>query len=311
MKTPKILKITDHNYPTLLKQIYNSPKLLFYKGNIEILKKTCISIVGTRKYSDYGKFITEKIVEELSELDIAIVSGLAIGIDTIAHKSALKNSLPTIAILGSGINNIYPKENHSFAQELIKNNLLLSEFPDQDEPNKTTFPQRNRIVSGLSVATIIIEAPERSGALITAKLALDQGREIFVTPGDIDRENSLGVLRLLQRGGAYPISSGEDIIQVLKTQPYLFDYDDCIKKENSSPSPSPSPPPQTLLKPEALYKLTKEQETLLKTIPPRRHSSLDDIHKKTSLTTSEILSILSILEIKGIITTSCGKYLRK
>ncbi len=295
----------NHNsYPYLLKQIHSAPQKLYYKGNIKLLKKTCLSIVGTRKYSQYGAFTTNKIVKELSVLDIAIVSGLAKGIDTIAHKAAIENSLPTIAVLGSGIDNIYPKENSSLAEKLIKKNLILSEYPEKEEPKKTNFPQRNRIVSGLSVATIVIEAPKKSGALITAQLALEQGREIFVVPGDIDRRNSTGILHLLQKGSAYPISSGEDVIEILKIQPYLFDYNNCKRDK----------PPKHLTKKQKtdkIYNFTAEESAILKSMPLHRKISLDKIKKKTALETSTILSTLSILEIKNLICTKDGKYLRR
>jgi DNA processing protein len=302
-KKEKILTISNAKYPALLKEIYNPPRTLFYRGELKTLEKTCISIVGTRKYSDYGEMMTQKIVEELAVLDIAIVSGLAKGIDTIAHKAALQNKLPTIAVLGSGINNIYPAENLKLSKEIEKNGLILSEYEDLREPLPLHFPQRNRIVSGLSIATIVIEAPEKSGALITAKLALDQGREIFVVPGDIDRENTEGILRLLQNGGAYPISSGKDVIDVLRRQPHLFkmDFSKSTKPTKNTKKELPTPD----------YKLTPEQEKIFLSLPRRRKIGLEQIQKKTALPPEKILAALSILEIQGLISTKDGKYLRK
>lgn len=298
-----ILKITDQSYPYLLRQIYDPPQKLFYKGNLKVLSNTCIGIVGTRKFSDYGEEMTEKIIEELSVLNIAIISGLAKGIDTIAHKSAIKFNLPTIAVLGSGLDNIYPKENRSLANEIAKNSLLISEYEPQTEPLDFHFPLRNRIISGLSIATIVIEGPVKSGALITAKLALEQNREVFVVPGDIDRENSLGPLKLLQRGEAYPISSGKDVIEILKIQPHLFNY-------NSTPNQSNSKQSNKKMQ-ENVYNLTKEEYKILNIIPRNRSISLDEIKKKVEIPINTILSIISILEIKDLIKTNNGKFSRK
>lgn len=295
-----ILKITDQSYPYLLRQIYDPPQKLFYKGNLKILSNTCIGIVGTRKFSDYGEEMTERIIEELSVLNIAIVSGLAKGIDTIAHKSAIKFNIPTIAVLGSGLENIYPPENKKLFYEIEKNGLVLSEYEPQEEPVDFHFPQRNRIISGLSIAIIVIECPIKSGALITAKLALEQNREVFVVPGDIDRENSLGSLKLLQKGEAYPISSGKDVIEILKIQPHLFSY-------NSNPHQSIPKQPNKKMQ-DNIYNLTEEERKILKVIPCHRGISLDEIKKKTEIPTSMILSIISILEIKELIKTNDGKF---
>ncbi len=287
------IKIRDTNYPYLLREIYNSPKELFYRGDLRVLQKTCISIVGTRKNTEYGERMTRSIIENISALDICIVSGLAAGIDTIAHKAALELNLPTIAVLGSGINNIYPKQNQNLAQRIEQNGLILSEYPEETEPINYHFPQRNRIVSGLSVATIVIEAPKRSGALITAKLALDQGRDIFALPGDVDREKSLGAIHLIQHCSAYPICSGFDVIEVLKKQPHLF--------------PSKEQPK----KPEIQYNLSPEEKEVLSVISKSRMTKLGQIYRKTNIEIQTLLGILSILEIKGIVLSSSDKYRQK
>jgi DNA processing protein len=280
--------------PAHLQEVYDPPNGLYYKGKTDCLGKTCISIVGTRKYTDYGEFMTQNIVEELAVLDIAIVSGLAKGIDTIAHEAALKNGIPTIAVLGSGLENIYPRENERLAHEITRTGLLLSEYEPYGEPLKYNFPQRNRIISGLSVATIVIEAPEKSGALITARFALEQGREIFVVPGDVDRPNSKGILNLLQRGGAYPITSGQDVIEQLKIQPHLF------PAEKSQEKPKELP-----------YKFTPDEQKIIENMQKRRPITLEELARKSPQPTEKILATLSILEIKGLITTKDGKYLRK
>lgn len=306
------LTIHDKIYPNLLKQTYKPPQTLFYRGNINALNKPCISIVGTRRNTDYGEYATEQIIKDLSVLDIAIVSGLAKGIDTIAHRAALKYNLKTIAVLGSGINNIYPRENINLVKEIEKDGLILSEYNDLTPSHKYFFPQRNRIISGLSLATIIIEAPEKSGALITADFALEQGREVYTVPGDIDRLTSLGCNRLLQKSAAYPITSGKDVIEMLKKQPHLpiTNRQDFLQpksvvnsfsntiKENSEKSLN-------------LFNLSPEEQQILFIIPAnKRGITFDQIMEKSLMPISEILTILSLLELKGIITSAGEKYSR-
>ncbi|MBD3330166.1 DNA-protecting protein DprA [Candidatus Peregrinibacteria bacterium] len=284
-----MIEISSELYPNLLKNIYDPPHRLFYRGNLDLLNKSAISIVGTRSYSEYGKSVCKKIIEELSILDIVIVSGLAIGIDAIAHSEALKNGLPTIAVLGSGINNIYPVANAGLAEKISNRGLIISEYPGSTEAQKYHFPKRNRIVSGLSIATLVIEAPLKSGALITARMALEQGREVFVVPGDIEKKNSEGILDLLQKGGAYPIKSGREIIELLNLVP--------AKK-----------PKLTEVSP--LLKLNNLEKLVIASISAFRKTSISQVLKKTGLSIEQILSILSILEVKGLIRNLDGKYLR-
>lgn len=291
-KAYNILKLSQKDYPHLLKQLHKPPKQLYYKGNIKNLDLTCIAIVGTRRYSEYGKYVTRKIIEELSFYKVAIVSGLARGIDTIAHKTSLENSTPTIAVLGSGINNIYPPTNKKLAKKIEKNGLVISEHPDIAPPLKHHFPQRNRIISGISLATLVIEAPEKSGALITARFALEQSREVFVTPGDIDRHNSKGTLQLLQRGAAYPISSGHEIIEALRLQPKLPDI---LQSENT----------------DAPSTLTKQEELIVSNLSKTSGTTIDQIHNKTNFPLQNILTTLSLLEIKNLIKIKDGNYYRK
>ena len=210
----------DKKYPKLLKEIPQAPFSFYIKGKIPE-KMPLIAVVGTRKISSYGKIVTEKIVQELIKYNFVIVSGLAYGIDTIAHQSALKNQGKTVAILGSGINNIFPLTNQKLAEQITKNGALISEYSLNTYPLKPYFPWRNRIISGLCLATIIIEAPERSGALITARFALEQNREVFAIPGSILNENSVGSHNLIKQG-AKLVSQIEDILEELKFTYSLF-----------------------------------------------------------------------------------------
>ncbi|MDD3098509.1 MAG: DNA-processing protein DprA [Candidatus Pacebacteria bacterium] len=216
LKEEKIdfIQTIDKKFPPLLKEINYAPFGIYIKGDIPI-QQPFIAIVGTRKVSPYGKLVTEKIVQELTKYNFVIVSGLANGVDTIAHKTALENKGKTIAILGSGIKNIFPLTNRKLAQEITKNGALISEYSLRAPALKQYFPWRNRIISGLCLATIVIEAPEKSGALITARFALEQNREIFATPGSIFNKNSSGTHNLIKQG-AKLVSQIEDILEELK-----------------------------------------------------------------------------------------------
>lgn len=207
------LSLTSPFYPNLLKQITDPPPFLFYKGNLNLFeKKKIISVVGTRTPSKYGEETVEKLISPLVKEDWVIVSGLAKGIDTFAHQSAMKHNGQTIAVIGGGFYHLYPKENIRLSEEISEKHLILSEFPPTITPQKWHFPMRNRIISGLSLGTIIIQAKKRSGSLITAQLALEQNREVFAVPGSIFDPNYEGTNELIQQG-AKLIMKADDIIE--------------------------------------------------------------------------------------------------
>ena len=209
------ISIENMGYPEQLKEIYNPPLKLYVLGNKEILKQGGIAIVGTRKATEYGKKVALQISRKLSETGINIISGLAIGIDSSAHLGTLyENSVgKTIAVLGSSIDKIYPKENVELARQIIKfGGCIISEYPLGTETIKSNFPQRNRIISGLSKGVLVIEAGEKSGALITADFALEQGREVFAVPGNIDGAHSKGTNNLIKEG-AKLVTSYEEILE--------------------------------------------------------------------------------------------------
>lgn len=209
----KKISLQEKEYPQLLKEIYNPPKALYYQGQLSAKEKYPLAVVGTRKMSAYGRRVTEFLVKELVRRGFTIISGLALGIDGIAHQTALKENGRTIAVLGSGLNNIYPFKHKKLAQKIIQSNgLIISEYSPETRPSKWTFPARNRIVAGLSLGTLVIEAPEKSGALITARFALEQGREVFAVPGDINKNNYQGCHKLIKMG-AKPVTKPEDILE--------------------------------------------------------------------------------------------------
>lgn len=207
-----LLTIFDNEYPACLSKIYDPPWVLYLKGNRSLLKSNCISVVGTRNPSPYGIDIIKAIIPVLIKNNWTIVSGLALGIDAEAHKISIKEKGNTIAVLGSGVNQIYPASNLSLASEMAISQLLLSEFPPYRKAEKWHFPLRNRIISGLSKGTVIIEAKERSGSLITAEQALEQGRDVFAVPGSIFEPRSQGTNRLIQQG-AKLVLTAEDIME--------------------------------------------------------------------------------------------------
>ena len=216
LKEEKInfLCFKDHLYPKILKNIFDPPIVLYFKGNINLLTKKCLAVVGSREHSDYGELVINSILTSELTKNLVIVSGLALGIDTLAHQKTLENQGETIAVLGSSLekSNIYPLQNKSLAENIIKNNgLLISEFPLNTKPWRRNFPLRNRIISGLSQAVLIIEAKKRSGSLITAYHALEQGREIMAVPGSVLSNFSVGTNYLIS-AGAKLIQSDKDIL---------------------------------------------------------------------------------------------------
>jgi DNA processing protein len=207
------IDIFDATYPALLKEISHPPLVLYAKGNVDVLNKFLFAIVGTRIPTLYGISMAEELSYKLSSLGLVIVSGLARGIDTAAHRGAIKTG-ETVAVLGSGLLNIYPPENKSLAEQIISKGVIISEFPLKQPPLKENFPRRNRIISGLSKGVLIIEAALRSGALITAHHALEQNREVFALPGKADSPLSKGT-HLLIKEGAKLVDSIEDIVEEL------------------------------------------------------------------------------------------------
>jgi DNA processing protein len=208
----KILTIYDSGYPKRLLQIYDPPIVLYYKGEILPEDEEAIGVVGTRKVTGYGKAVTEKITRELVEAGLTIVSGLARGVDSIAHKVALESKGRTIAVLGGGLNSIFPPENQRLSLQIQGSGAVITEFPPSYPSLPGNFPGRNRIISGLSIGVVITEAAEDSGSLITARYALEQGREVFAVPGPITSSLSEGPTALL-KNGAKLVTKGEDITE--------------------------------------------------------------------------------------------------
>ena len=222
----KKIFIDEKLYPKKLKEISAPPSVLYTEGNLELLKKYSIAIIGSRQASDNGKKLTEKFSSELSNCGITVISGLARGIDTIAHTYSYNQKGKTIAVLGSGFNKIFPPENIDLYKKILEEDgLIVSEYPPNTEADSLKFPERNRIISGLSNGIIVIEAKSRSGTSITAKFAKEQHKPVFVLPHEIDSPHGIGTNRLLKKG-AIPITDTADVLDKLK----LTEFKEIYKK---------------------------------------------------------------------------------
>jgi len=280
-----ILTYWDAAYPARLKKIYDPPVFLFYKGNPQYLNVPALAVVGTRRPSGYGRMITEKFTRELTRQGLAIVSGLARGVDTIAHKTALKNQGLTIAVLGNGLDQIYPPENRPVYEDIMKKGIIISEYPMATKPDAVNFPKRNRIISGLSLGVLVCEAGEKSGALLTALYANDQNREVFAVPGSVISEKSVGCNTLIKKG-AKLVQTIQDILEELKGQ-LRFSFTNMQEEKTAPVLKGPAKKIFELLSSEPLH--------------------IDKIAFDAGLAPAEALSILLTLELKGLIRQLAGK----
>lgn len=272
----QILCLDDENYPPLLKQVTDAPPFLYARGQKDIFKKSAIAIVGSRKMSSYGKQIAHEWAEQLSRQGIVIVSGLALGIDSEAHESVVKADRTTVAVLGSGLDQISPQTNQRLADSITKQGALISEFAPGTIANEFTFPRRNRIISGLSIATLVIEAGEKSGALITASLALDQNREVFAVPGNIQSQYSKGTNALIAKGEAKLVTSPDEILEELGWQK------NSVKEKKRQ------------------IQLTEAEQKvyeLLEGIP----RSVNEIVRSATFQAPELSALLTMMEMKGVV----------
>lgn len=280
------IKHGDKEYPKPLGQIHDFPKILYCRGNLGLLKKACFAVVGTRKLTPYGKEAAQNMVRGLVQAGFVIVSGLALGIDSVAHQTTLDSGGKTIAVFGTPLNKTYPPENSKLAQSILDNDgLLISEYPSGYPGLRENFAIRDRIVSGLSKGVLVIEAHDKSGALITANCAIDQNRDVFAVPGNIFSSNSFGPNSLIKKG-AKLVTSPQDILDEYGSNLKLFE------EERSTIS-------------------TKDpiQKIILAILDKNETVFIDDIIRESKIETSKVIASLSVLEIKGLIkNTGNGKY---
>ena len=329
----RILTFGEEQYPVRLRNIPDPPLVLYYKGRLPDLDGVpAIGVVGTRKASAYGMTTARQLGWQIAKCGGAVVSGLAMGIDGAAMEGALMAGGIVVGVLGCGPEQIYPKSNRHLFAEVEDNGCILSEYPPGTPPNKWNFPRRNRIISGLSSGVLVVEAPEKSGSLITARLAAEQGRDVFVVPGNVDLPTFEGSYRLL-REGAVPVNSGWDILSE-----YEGLYPDKLRRDMTTlprermeekvaqspikPQKIPNvrhdgekerkitidkaPPTPYIDLNETLPKLTEEERTLVNALRsgPRQ---ADDVIAETGLTTGKFLAAMTMLEIKGIVKRLPGK----
>jgi len=280
-----VLTIEDALYPENLKTIHYPPPVLYFKGTILESDKNSISIVGSRKATYYGKMVAEKISKDLALAGLTIISGMARGIDTAAHKGALSVSGRTIAVLGCGIDHIYPPENRRLAQEIQESGAVISEFSLSTLPERQNFPRRNRVISGLSLGTVVVEAAEKSGALITADFALEQGREVFAIPGNINSPLSNGSHNLIKQG-AKLVENYQDILEEIHIVLPQKTAEKEIVKENTS--------------------LTEEEKIIYRIIA-KEPTQIDEIIGVSKLSAGKVSEILLNLELKDLIKEIEGK----
>lgn len=286
----KVITLNDEIYPQRLREIYDPPPILYMRGELKKEDELAVAIVGSRKTSPYGRWVTEKISQELASQGITIVSGMARGIDSVAHLGALSAGGRTIAVLGCGVDRVYPSENRVLFKRIIEHGAVLSEFPMGSPPDGSHFPKRNRIISGLSIGVVVVEASEESGSLITAHYALEQGREVFAVPGNIGTKGSRGT-HLLIRQGAKLIESSGDILEEILPQ-WKMEKEKLKEHEPSGPE----------LTPEERQIYEQMGETPL---------HIDTIIRESGLDPGKVSSLLLNLELKGLIIQWPGKCFSK
>ncbi|OIO36207.1 MAG: DNA protecting protein DprA [Candidatus Omnitrophica bacterium CG1_02_46_14] len=283
-----IISLLDPEYPEELREIYDAPMVLYVRGHLPIKGTPAVAIVGSRKASLYGVRTAKSIASDLAKSGVVVVSGLALGIDSAAHEGALKQNGVTLAVLGGGLSRLYPSQNKKMAERIVKNGAVISEYPMEMSPRPEYFPMRNRIISGLSRAVLVVEAAQKSGALITADTALEQNRDVFAVPGNADASKSQGTNALLKQG-AKLVTCATDILEELniadKSKARSADEISVnIKKMNLSPEE------------EKLYSLL-DNEPL----------QIDTLIEQSGLTISRTMSSLMSLEMKGAVKELPGK----
>ena len=287
----RVFTLGDQEYPDSLREIFDPPFVLYCAGRPEVLKEPAVSIVGSRTPSPYGRAVAEKLAQDLAALGLVVVSGMARGIDSISHWGALKAG-KTVAVLGSGLENIYPKENRALFRKIAAVGAVISELPPDSPPLKHHFPLRNRIISGLSLGVVVVEASRKSGSLITARLGLEQNREVMAVPGNVTSDLSLGANWLI-KSGAKLVETWEDVVEELPCP--LRETLLSRKKEEKKTMPEMSP----------------AEKKLFDGLKPDELTHIDELVEQSDASISEILALLLNLELKGLIYQAPGKYFQR
>jgi DNA processing protein len=286
----KPLFLTDKDYPKRLLNCYDSPTLLFYKGTADLNASKIIAVIGTRSHTEYAKQVTDKLVKELASQHVLIVSGMAYGVDAIAHKAAVRNQLPTVGVLAHGLDQLYPQEHSGLAKDMIKHNGgLLTEYRSKTKPDKHNFPIRNRIVAGMSDATIVIETGIKGGSMITAELANGYNKDVFAIPGKVTDTKSAGCNYLIKNNKAMLLTDAQELIEVMGWEEKAKS-----KKEGKRQR-------------EIFIELTKEEKVIIDILKEKETVHIDEINLKSGLSSSTVAAAILSLELQGVINTIPGK----
>lgn len=281
------LFITNKNYPQRLLNCYDCPTLLLYRGNADLNMSKIVSVVGTRNNSEYGKNICEKMIADLAAENILIVSGLAFGIDTIAHKAALKNNLPTVGVLAHGLDRIYPSQNKNIAKQMTEQGGLLTEFLSNTNPDKQNFPKRNRVVAGMCDAVVVIETGKKGGSLITAALGNNYNKDVFAIPGRIGDSKSEGCNYLIKNNKAALINGAADLLE-------MMNWDAVEKKAVKKQR-------------ELFIELSADEKIVVDVLTQQDTVPIDELYFRTGLSSSAVAAALLMLEMQGLVLSMPGK----
>lgn len=286
----KPLFITDKEYPQRLLNCYDPPTILFYKGNTDLNPSRIVGIVGTRGNTDYGKQFTEKFVKDISSSDVLIISGLAFGIDAIAHKAALKNNLATVGALGHGLDTIYPPEHSGLAKDMVKHGGLLTEFRSKTKPDKHNFPSRNRVVAGICDATIVVETGIKGGSMITGEIANSYNRDVFAVPGRTTDPKSTGCNYLIKNNKAILLDDSQQFLEIMG-----WDNAPVHAKKNQK---------------ELFIDLSDPERVVVNLLQEKNTVSIDELVLKSGCSSSTVATAILNLELKNVIQSLPGKMYR-
>ncbi len=281
------LFITAENYPQRLLNCYDSPALLYYRGNADLNNQKIISVVGTRNHSEYGKMVCENLVSDLKDQGILIVSGLAFGIDSIAHKTALKNNIQTVAVLAHGLDRIYPPQNKILAKQMTECGGLLTDFKSGTSPDKQNFPKRNRIAAGICDALIVIESGKKGGSLITAELGNSYNKDVFAIPGRTTDPKSEGCNYLIKNNKALLITCADDLLEIMN---WKTSKKPVIKKQK-----------------ELFIELSSSEKIIVDILQQKEINQIDELYLQSGLSSSTVAAALLTLEMQGVVQSLPGK----
>jgi DNA processing protein len=281
------LFLTAENYPKRLLNCYDPPTLLYYRGNADLNTGRIVAIIGTRSNTEYGKQVTETLVKELEAVNALVVSGLAFGIDGIAHKTALKNNLSTVGVLAHGLDTIYPAQHASLAKEMLKQGGLLTEFTSHTKPDKHNFPTRNRVVAGMSDATIVIETGIKGGSMITAELANGYNKDVFAFPGRTTDSKSAGCNYLIKNNKAMLLTDAQELIEILGWE-----------EKKKKPAKQQR---------ELFIRLSDDEKIIVAILKEKETVTIDELNMKSNLSSSTVAAATLNLELQGVIASLPGK----